>query len=387
MTSLDQKRAEAALEHHQLVQAAEATLNLANKLGLTMVELDAMYQEALGGGPEPPPIDPPPPGEVTWPDPHTFGCQLPAGQLTRWTFAPIAGAGRPAGVATLDGQPWNGGDIGDVPVMLRRFKFGPAALGGSTHLGVLSGVSRSNPGLTIRDAVIEGANKWGASEYQEAIRIKDVTFKGTFPEHDAYIRIEGGGAGFSFENLRSINTGSQALQIAQREWEGPSMDPGGPILVNRWYVENHGGGDRASQPVKSFSPQLGTQDNQRNGQLQHTVSMRAIWVDNTGRQESTGVFFLGDALDTKILSVHAKGNQLSQDCAVIDTGSGPVEIGAEGWSLNFTSGEGGPAVLIRDLSRPVKIHPAVSGNITIRTTGGQVLAHITDGYEQNWGAV
>lgn len=318
----------------------------------------------------PPPVDPPidPPTTEEWPDPATFGYQGSTSDLLDWTFKPVSGAGRPAGVAA----PVTG-------AIVENFYMHPLMVGDSTDRGLLSGVSDTVDDLTYTNGRVSDMKKWGANGHVRGVNFTDLTFTGSFPEHDIYVKLNGGGTGLYCNNILSIDTGSQALQVAKREWECVDFSGGGPIVVKNWYVINHGGGDRESQAWKVFSAQAGTSANQTLVQMPHTVYMENLWLDDSSRDKCMGALYIGDTISYEVQGLHAKGGHLEQSAIQIASGTGPVIL--NNLELFYTSAEEGRGIKLEDLNRPVTIHPG-QGNIYIKGPDGEVLAHITEGYSQ-----
>ena len=327
---------------------------------------------------EPAPADPPadpPAGSVEWPDPSSFGCQVGANTLVSWEFQPISGAGLPSPPLppVADGAVYDG------------FHFWGT---GYTYLGIFSIIDGSAAsGVTFQNAVVGPCNKWGGNGDFDSVSVKNVTYTDIFPEHVAYFKPRPPlppkpVRPFTFTNVLSRDIGSQGLQVALRQWEHPEGfgDPIGDIIVDGWYMENHGGGDRESQCWKVFSAQAGTKDDQWAVQLNTRVDMRGLWLDDSMRETDVmGALYAGDAVDFDVHSIHAKGGELAQSAVVVTDGSGPFELGDEGWSMFYDSAESGRGIKIKELSRPVKIHPG-EGNLLIRGPDGETLAHITEGW-------
>jgi hypothetical protein len=358
----------------------------------TGVLLDAPVpaQEPPGEPPQAPPAQPPQaalvpqdPATAAF-DPSAYGCPADV-QLVEWRFAPVAGGGRPEGV-----PPWSpGSTISGV-----RFS-GDAAAGFYTETGICTGQSGYAEDITLQDSVIERSAKWHARlrKVRANVRVLRVSDLGGPEEHDYYVEPVGGGntaiPAFVLERGYSLRSGSQRLQVAQREWEIDPGDelPGGAIIVRDDYCVDHarapeegGTGTRPSQAYKFFSAQRGPDElHQHWAQLQHRVELRGIRLDDTMQQRSQGALLIGDNLGTLVEDCVFQGGELLSEAVRIEPGKGPVVI--RRCHFEYASGPGGRGIQVFDLARPLLIE-GCTGNLEIKGPGGERLAVLADGYRQ-----
>jgi hypothetical protein len=130
--------------------------------------------------------------------PLEVGCRVPEAELVDWTFAPVAGGGRPTAVPEFG----SGGTM-------EGFRFHPAP--GKLYVGP-SGWAKSFPAEPViaRDFVVDGYQTWGsnahgvASEFIEYATIRGLLRTGMHIEHGDYRGGQGGG--------------DKAVQALHQEW-------------------------------------------------------------------------------------------------------------------------------------------------------------------------
>jgi hypothetical protein len=320
------------------------------------------------------------------PDAKEFGCPAALVPTLRdWTVQLVKGGGAPPGV-----------QFGDDQVM-ENFAYHPRNPGDYTFAGIGNGVGTAPKNLIVRNATIRNANKWGCNSSVNSMLIENVSVLEGVQEHDWYMNPQGRNGGevltpcLHFKQMYSYRAASQVLQITQRQSTliNPAFDysEGGPILIDGWLAVDHaranaegGNGARRSQAFKVFSAQHGAA-NEKVRKLLHRVDWRRITLDDTMQTSSAGAMLCGDNLGMYVGDCVFRGGNLEMEAVRIEPGTGKLEI--KNCEFTYRSAESGEGITIHDLTRPVKIH-GCSGNIRIYGPDQKPLAHIKDGYQQNW---
>lgn len=363
--------------------------------------------------PPPPVVTPPVPPVVTPPIvvPATYGC--PVGiALKAWTYAPVTGAGRPAGVPEwksgmrMSGVDFYGkGDVLDDKGQLFQ-----------TELGIASGYYGDQVDVELRDSIIRKTKKWGARLHKvKSYREINVTTLDGVDEHDRYIEpitngftraqnqaaFEAALAGgtvdmakvcFLLRNGRSERAASQGVQSAQRDRDGltaAQMGECGLIWIDRYYGLNHarhkvdgGSGGRQSQFIKVFHGEKGPEGSATPVLYKGFVLVQDVYLDDSMQTYSFGALMFGANLGTVVRrstflmgSLVHPGDEPDQEAIRIEnaTGLGAGLLLIEDCTFHVKGGGPGRGFHLYDLTRPVEFRN-VKSNVPLMGPSGQTLA-------------